>query len=65
MQFEYGLLQERSRKLENRPASFATTTGKVIHVDHKAAKTMDNIAKRGSVCVSSRDSFEIALNKIL
>ncbi|EKM61528.1 uncharacterized protein PHACADRAFT_248200 [Phanerochaete carnosa HHB-10118-sp] len=48
VQFEYGLLQKRSRKLDQRPASFATTTGKVIYVDQQAAKTMDKIAKRGA-----------------
>lgn len=50
LQFDYGLRQKRSRKLESRPASFRTGTGKEIVVEKaKAAKREVGLTK-GKVC---------------
>jgi exonuclease V len=57
VQFEYGLLQKKFKKLEQRPASFVSQAGKVIHVDVQVAKTMDRVAKRGEVCIMFSSSM--------
>ncbi|KAJ6606818.1 exonuclease V [Mycena sp. CBHHK59/15] len=47
VQFDYGLRQRRSRKLENRPPSFVSAKGKEIVVQQDVAATNDRITKRG------------------
>ncbi|KIM88930.1 hypothetical protein PILCRDRAFT_813929 [Piloderma croceum F 1598] len=47
LQFDYGLRQKRSRKLENRPASFTSAEGKVISVEKNVAAKNDRKIQRG------------------
>ncbi|KAI0783135.1 exonuclease V [Abortiporus biennis] len=47
LQFDYGLRQKRSRKLESRPTSFVTAEGKTIDVNKKVAKVNDQITTKG------------------
>ncbi len=49
VQFDYGLRQRRSRKLELRPVSFLSSGGKVISVNREVAAVNDRITKRGKV----------------
>ncbi len=49
LQFEYGLLQKRSRRLEHRPASFVSRNGKDISVRKDVATVNDKVQKRGTV----------------
>lgn len=49
LQFDYGLRQKRSRKLEDRPMNFVTEAGKVISVDQQVAKVNDKVVKKGQV----------------
>ncbi|KAF5368532.1 hypothetical protein D9758_002158 [Tetrapyrgos nigripes] len=46
-QFDYGLRQKRSRKLEYRPDSFTSESGKKIVVDNQVAIVNDQITKSG------------------
>ncbi|PBL00713.1 hypothetical protein ARMGADRAFT_391523 [Armillaria gallica] len=48
LQFEYGLLQKRSRRLEHRPASFVSRNGKDISVRKDVATVNDKVQKRGT-----------------
>ncbi|KIP10160.1 hypothetical protein PHLGIDRAFT_115786 [Phlebiopsis gigantea 11061_1 CR5-6] len=48
VQWEYSLLGKRHRKIEERPESFVSTAGKVIHVDQAAAATLDKTSKEGT-----------------
>ncbi|THV01421.1 hypothetical protein K435DRAFT_853830 [Dendrothele bispora CBS 962.96] len=47
VQFDYGLRQKRSRKLEHRPGSFTAESGKEIVVDQKVAAVNDEVTKKG------------------
>ncbi|KAH8094725.1 exonuclease V a 5' deoxyribonuclease-domain-containing protein [Cristinia sonorae] len=47
VQFDYGLRQKRTKKLEDRPAEFKTATGKTIVVDQTVAVVNDRVAQRG------------------
>ena len=49
LQFDYGLRQKRSGKLEKRPASFTSAKGKVISVEKKVAAKNDQRIQRGRV----------------
>lgn len=48
VQFEYGLLQKRSRRLEHRPASFVSRNGKLMSVKKDVAAVNDEVQKRGT-----------------
>ncbi|KAJ3527690.1 hypothetical protein NM688_g8096 [Phlebia brevispora] len=47
VQFDYGLRQGRSRKLEDRPSKFVTAEGTLITVNNAVAVVNDRIATRG------------------
>ncbi|KAF8588910.1 hypothetical protein K439DRAFT_515186 [Ramaria rubella] len=47
VQFDYGLQQRRSRKIEKRPESFITREGKEIRVEKKTAQLNDVILREG------------------
>ncbi|KAF8204228.1 exonuclease V a 5' deoxyribonuclease-domain-containing protein [Mycena galopus ATCC 62051] len=47
VQFDYGLRQKRSKKLENRPPSFRSESGKEILVQQDVAVRNDKTTKRG------------------
>ncbi|KAI0076060.1 hypothetical protein K474DRAFT_1698644 [Panus rudis PR-1116 ss-1] len=47
VQYDYGLRQKRTLKLEKRPSSFVTAEGKTITVDQSIAAVNDKIVKRG------------------
>jgi hypothetical protein len=49
LQFDYGLRQKRSRKLEDRPASFTSAEGKIISVEKQVAAKNDRTVQRGRV----------------
>ncbi|KAJ4002253.1 exonuclease V [Lentinula boryana] len=49
VQFDYGLRQQRHRKLQYRPASFVTEQGKEIIVDQGVAAKSDATKKTGSI----------------
>ncbi|KAK0246125.1 exonuclease V [Armillaria nabsnona] len=48
LQFEYGLLQKRSRRLEHRPASFVSRNGKDITVRKDVAAVNNEVQKKGT-----------------
>ncbi|KAK0198733.1 exonuclease V [Armillaria mellea] len=48
VQFEYGLLQKRSRPLEHRPTSFVSRNGKEMSVKKDVAAVNDEVQKRGT-----------------
>lgn len=52
MQFDYGLRQKRSKRLEERPASFTSAEGKKISVEKKVAAKNDRTVKRGRVRIT-------------
>lgn len=54
VQFEYGLQQQRSRKLEHRPSEFMTRHGKQIAVEKKTAIVNDATLKAGNVGLGFR-----------
>ncbi|KAK7465506.1 hypothetical protein VKT23_005481 [Stygiomarasmius scandens] len=47
VQFDYGLRQKRSRRLEYRPGSFTSKSGKEIQVDQQVAAVNDQVTKKG------------------
>jgi len=49
VQFDYGLRQKRSRKLEHRPDSFLSGEGKEIFVEKAVAARNDLTINRGKV----------------
>jgi hypothetical protein len=59
VQFDYGLRQKRSRKLEQRPDSFISSFGKEIPVDRTVAARNDQHIQRGKVCVLKRTWFPV------
>ncbi|KAK0481838.1 exonuclease V [Armillaria novae-zelandiae] len=48
VQFEYGLLQKRSRRLAHRPVSFVSRNGKVMSVKKDVAAVNDEVQRRGT-----------------
>ena len=49
MQFDYGLRQQRHKKLEDRPATFVTAEGKTIDVVQDVAAKNNRTVSRGKV----------------
>ena len=49
VQYEYGLRQHRSKRLEKRPESFITREGKEIRVEKKTAQLNDIVLREGHV----------------
>ena len=49
MQFDYGLRQQRHKKLADRPASFVTAEGKTINVARQVAAVNARTVTRGTV----------------
>jgi len=49
VQFEYGLRQRRSRRIDRRPESFVSREGKEIHVEKETAQLNDVVLREGNV----------------